>query len=85
MRRDQPARDVEEMARLAERLGQRFEAIVFLTAAIAEEPGCNDLLAARHRLDEVGHDPPPDEGRILFDRLRDDCGGDRPAPVSGPA
>jgi predicted Zn-dependent protease len=84
-RRNQPARDAEEMAWLAERLGQRFEAIAFLIAAIAEEPGRDHLRAARHRLDEVGNDPPPDEGRSLFDRLRVDCGGDRPAPVPGPA
>ncbi len=44
-RRNQPARDGEEMARLSERLGQRFEAIVFLTAAIAEEVGRDDLRA----------------------------------------
>ena len=42
-RRNQPARDGEEMARLAQRLGHRFEAIVFLNAAIAEEPGRDDL------------------------------------------
>ena len=36
-------RDAEEMARLAERLGHRFEAIVYLTAAIAEEVGRDDL------------------------------------------
>ena len=72
------------MARLAQRLGHRFEAIAFLNAAIAEELGRDDLRAARHRLDEVGHDPPPEEGRSLFDRLRIDCGGERPPPVSGP-
>ena len=83
-RRNQPARDAEEMASLAERLGHRFEAILFLTAALAEELGRDDLREARHRLDEVGHDPPPEEGRSLFDRLRIDCGGERPAPVSGP-
>jgi hypothetical protein len=30
--------DTEETARLAERQGHRFEAIAFLTAAVAEEP-----------------------------------------------
>ena len=37
-RRNQPSRDAEEMARLAETLGHRFEAIVLLTAALADEP-----------------------------------------------
>jgi predicted Zn-dependent protease len=84
-RRNQPARDAEEMTRLAERLGHPFEAIVFLTAAIAEEPDHHDLRAARHRQDEAGHVPPPDEVRSLFDSLRIDCGDVRPAAVSGPA
>jgi thioredoxin-like negative regulator of GroEL len=84
-RRNQPARDAEEMVRLAERLGHRFEAIVFLTAALADEPERDDLRAARHRLDEVGHDPTPDEGRSLFERLRIDGAGEGPAPGSGPA
>lgn len=44
-RRNQPARDAGEMARLAERLGHRFEAIVFLTAAAAEDPDRGDLRA----------------------------------------
>ena len=52
-RRNQPARDAEEMARLAERLGHRFEAIVFLTAAIAEEPDRADLREPCHRLEEA--------------------------------
>jgi len=84
-RRNQPARDAEEMARLAERLGHPFEAIAFLTAALADEPKRYDLRAARHRLDKVGHDPPPDVGRSLSDRLRIDCGGERPEPGSDPA
>ncbi len=44
-RRNQPARDAEEMARLAERLGHRFEATVFLNAAAAEDPDREDLRA----------------------------------------
>jgi hypothetical protein len=83
-RRNQPARDGEEMARLAQRLGHRFEAIAFLNAAFAEEPGRDDLRAARHRLDDYEDDPPPEEGRSLFDKLRIDCGGERPAPVFKP-
>lgn len=49
-RRNQPARDAEEMSRLAERLGHRFEAIVFLTAAAAEEPDREDLRAKLREL-----------------------------------
>jgi tetratricopeptide (TPR) repeat protein len=46
-RRNQPARDAEEMARLAERLGHPFEAIVFLTAALADEPDRYDVRGPR--------------------------------------
>jgi tetratricopeptide (TPR) repeat protein len=52
-RRNQPARDAEEMARLAQRLGHRFEAILFLTAAIAEEPARADLSEQLRRLSET--------------------------------
>jgi enediyne biosynthesis protein E4 len=75
-RRNQPARDAEEMARLAERLGHRFEAILFLTAAIAEEPDRAELRADLHRLKEAAREP---AGRSegLLERLPQDCGGDR--------
>jgi enediyne biosynthesis protein E4 len=36
--RNQPIRDAEEMASLAEQLGRKFEARVFLTVALSEEP-----------------------------------------------
>jgi tetratricopeptide (TPR) repeat protein len=52
-RRNQPARDAEEMARLAERLGHRFEAILFLTAAIDEEPDRADLRQNLQRLKDL--------------------------------
>ena len=45
--RKQPIRDAEEMAHLAERLGRTFEARVFLTLAISEDPERDDL---RHEL-----------------------------------
>jgi enediyne biosynthesis protein E4 len=77
-RRNQPARDAEEMAHLAERLGQRFEAIVFLAVALADEPDHADQReAAFHRLKESAHEP-DDAGQSLFDRLTTDCGGDEP-------
>jgi enediyne biosynthesis protein E4 len=76
-RRNQPARDAEEMARLADRLGHRFEAIVFLTAALADEPDRADLRAALHHIEEAAHGP-DGAGRSVFDRLQTDCGGDGP-------
>jgi enediyne biosynthesis protein E4 len=74
-RRNQPARDAEEMARLAERLGHRFEAILFLTAAIAEEPDRADLRENLHRLMEAARKP-DDRSQNRFDSLPWDCGGD---------
>jgi enediyne biosynthesis protein E4 len=81
-RRNQPARDAEEMARLAERLGHRFEAIVFLSVAIADEPDRADLREALRRLKESAHEP-DDTGQSLFDRLPTDCGQDGPPPGAG--
>lgn len=48
--RKQPFRDAVEMARLAEQLGRLFEARVFLTIAISEEPARVDLLEQLGRL-----------------------------------
>ena len=76
-RRNQPARDAEEMARLAERLGHRFEAILFLTAAMAEEPDRADLRKDLRRLEEAAHEP-DERSHSLFDRLSRVCGGDEP-------
>ena len=42
-KRNQTMRDALEMASLAERLGHRFEAKVFLTIAIATEPEHREL------------------------------------------
>ena len=41
--RKQPLRDAVEMARLAEKLGRRFEARAFLTLATSEDPDRQDL------------------------------------------
>jgi tetratricopeptide (TPR) repeat protein len=41
--RKQPIRDAEELARIAEQLGRRFEARGFLTIAVSEEPGRKEL------------------------------------------
>ena len=48
--RNQPVRDAEEMADLAERLGRTFEARGFLTVEIAEDPEREDL---RRKLEEL--------------------------------
>jgi enediyne biosynthesis protein E4 len=76
-RRNQPSRDAEEMARLAERLGHRFEASLFLAAAIAEEPDRADLRENLGRLKPAA-EPPDDPSQSVFDRLPRDCGGDEP-------
>jgi len=76
-RRNQPSRDAEEMASLAERLGHHFEAIVFLTAALADEPDRSDLRAVLYRLDEAAREPEV-AGRSLFDKLVTECGRGEP-------
>jgi enediyne biosynthesis protein E4 len=48
--RNQPIRDAEEMASLAAQLGREFEARVFLTVAISEEPEYDDLRRSLRRL-----------------------------------
>ena len=48
--RKQPIRDAVEMAHLAEQLGRVFEARVFLTLAISEDPDRNDLRRELERL-----------------------------------
>ena len=48
--RTQPIRDAVEMSEIAERLGRNFEARVFLTLAIAEDPDRIDLRRKLERL-----------------------------------
>jgi thioredoxin-like negative regulator of GroEL len=58
--RNQPIRDAAELARLAGRLGRRFEARVFLTLAVEVEPNRADLreeLARRDQPDVVDARP----------------------------
>jgi thioredoxin-like negative regulator of GroEL len=59
--RNQPIRDALEMARLAEQLGRRFEARVFLTLAIFEDPGRDDLKVDLQRL---SRDPEAGKSRV---------------------
>jgi enediyne biosynthesis protein E4 len=51
-KRRQPSRDAAEMARLAEQLGQWFEAKAFLAVAIAADPDGVDLLRDLARIQE---------------------------------
>jgi tetratricopeptide (TPR) repeat protein len=66
--RNQPARDAVEMARLAEQLGQRFEAQAFLTMAVLDDPRRDDLRRemARLRLGDGKRERP---GRTLAESL----------------
>ena len=52
--RDQPVRDAAKMAGLAERLGHWFEARVFASVALANEPDRDDLRALLARLKQRG-------------------------------
>jgi hypothetical protein len=64
------------MARLAQRLGHPFEAILFFTVAIAEDPGSAQLRADLHRLEEAARGPDSrTEG--LLSALPPDCDEDR--------
>jgi len=66
--RHQPSRDAVEMARLAEQLGQQFEAKAFLTLAVDNDPDRDDL---RRDLDRLNERVPTIEGpgRTLADLL----------------
>ena len=61
--RHQPSRDAAEMARLAEQLGQRFEAKAFLTLAVAVDPDRDDL---RRDLDKLNHGADTIEGARTY-------------------
>ena len=54
--RDQPVRDAVELARLAQRLGRRFEAKVFLTVAASRSPARADLRDALAKAEQDDHD-----------------------------
>jgi thioredoxin-like negative regulator of GroEL len=75
--RNQPARDAAEMARLAEQLGHRFEAIAFLTAALGEEPGRVDLRTSLKRLEQENA-PSSRSGGTVFDVIEKNRAPDRP-------
>jgi tetratricopeptide (TPR) repeat protein len=50
--RNQPIRDAEEMAEIAEKLGRTFEARIFLTLATSEDPERADLRQKLRRLSQ---------------------------------
>jgi tetratricopeptide (TPR) repeat protein len=73
--RNQPARDAVEMALLGEQLGRWFEARVFLTVALDEEPDRADLRSCLDRLSrraENGAGP----GRSLAEVLASELGAE---------
>ena len=66
--RHQPKRDAAEMASLAEKLGQRFEATAVLTLAVAVDPNRHDLRSELDRL-KARDDTLERHGRTLADLL----------------
>jgi len=86
--RHQPSRGAAEMARLAEQLGQRFEAKAFLTLAVAIDPDRDDLRRDLDRLNQRA-DTIEGPGRTLADLLAPELGEDQepsaqltPGPVN---
>jgi hypothetical protein len=73
--RKQPIRDAVEMAHLAEQLGRVFEARVFLTLAISEDPDREDL---RHDLGRLSQRSAtvPGRGQTLAEALAHERGID---------
>ena len=70
-RRDQPARDAAEMARLAEQLGRVFEAKVFWSIALRQEPSHSDLQNILTRLRQPEKSP-GEPGQSLAELLARD-------------
>jgi len=78
--RNQPIRDAAEMARLAERLGQRFEARAFLTVAVAVNPERDDLRRDLARLGREAKASTPPPGRTLAEVLALELDAAHPGP-----
>jgi hypothetical protein len=79
--RNQPMRDAEEMARLAERLRRSFEARAFLTIATLTDPGRDDLKRDLERLIRSANTR-AEPGKTLADVVAKDLGS---VPTSAPA
>jgi thioredoxin-like negative regulator of GroEL len=73
--RNQPIRDAEEMASLAEQLGREFEARVFLTVAISDEPGRDDLRQSLRRLTSKRSKTIASRGQTLTEVIEHEQGG----------
>jgi enediyne biosynthesis protein E4 len=73
--RNQPSRDAPEMALLAEQLGRVFEARLFLSAAIEEEPDRADLRSNFARLSNRA-ETVTGQGRTLAEVLASELGDD---------
>ena len=69
--RNQPIRDAEEMASLAQQLCRQFEARVFLTVAISEEPERDDLRQNLQRLTSQSSKQPSWHGKTLAEVMED--------------
>ena len=72
-RRNQPARDAEEMTHLAERLGHPFEALAFVAAALADAPNRSDLKRVRDRLEKASRES-TGARRYMHGELETECG-----------
>ena len=86
-RRNQPTRDAEEMAHLADQLGRRFEARAFLTVAIMTDPDRDDLRRDLDRLNR-GARTVEEPSRTIADVLSADLdasGGHSPSAAIRPA
>jgi enediyne biosynthesis protein E4 len=73
--RNQPSRDAPEMARLAEQLGRVFEARLFLSAAIEEEPDRADFRSHFARLCKRA-ETVTGQGRTLAELFASELGDD---------
>jgi len=78
--RNQPIRDAEEMGRLAEQLGQRFEARAFLTVAVAANPEREDLRRDLARLDQQSRASTSSPGQTLDEILAIELIATQPGP-----
>jgi len=79
--RKQPIRDAVEMAHLAEQLGRRFEARVFITLAISEDPDRKDLRNDLERL-SASQEMVAKDGQTLAEVLADELRDERTIVVT---
>ncbi len=80
--RNQPIRDSAEMGRLADQLGERFEARAFLTVAVAVSPDRDDLRRDLARLNQEARASNPPPTHTLAAVLAPELDATRPAARS---